>query len=70
MLIEGLGSATIVNGVMRIETLRRSAKGEDIAGTELLIPVTRVAAIAQGLQLLLDRAEEAAKGQSAAAEPN
>jgi hypothetical protein len=60
MLIEGLGSATIVNGVMRIETLHRSAKGEDVSGGELLIPVSRVAAVSQALQLLLDRAQEAA----------
>jgi len=70
MLIEGLGSATILNGVMRIETLHRTAKGEDMAGSELLIPVSRVAAVAQGLQLLLERAQEAAKSQPAGSEPN
>ncbi len=70
MLIEGLGSATILNGVMRIETLHRTAKGEDAAGTDLLIPVSRVAAVAQGLQLLLERAQEAAKSQSAGSELN
>ena len=70
MLIEGLGSATILNGVMRIETLHRTAKGEDTAGVDLLIPVARVAAVAQGLQLLLERAQEAAKSQSAGSELN
>ncbi|GAA0769068.1 hypothetical protein FHS52_002644 [Erythromicrobium ramosum] len=70
MLIEGLGTATIVNGMMRIETLYRNAKGADVSGPELLIPVARVAAVAQGLQVLLDRAEEAAKAQPADAEPN
>ena len=67
MLIEGLGSATIVNNVMRIETLYRNAKGEDVTGEELLIPASRVAAIAQGLQMLLERAQEAAQQQPAAA---
>jgi len=70
MLIEGLGTATIVNGMMRIETLYRNAKGDDVSGPELLIPVARVAAVAQGLQLLLERAQEAAKLQPAASEPN
>jgi hypothetical protein len=70
MLIEGLGTATIVNGMMRIETLYRNAKGLDVSGPEMLIPVSRVAAVAQGLQLLLDRAEEAAKSQPAASAPN
>lgn len=70
MLIEGLGTATIVNGIMRIETLQRNAKGEDVSGNDMLIPVARVAAIAQGLQMLLERAEEASKAQAAAAAPN
>lgn len=61
MLIEGLGSATIVNGVMRIETLYRNAKGEDVGGGELLIPATRVQAVVQGLEMLLQRAKEAAE---------
>lgn len=63
MLIEGLGSATIVNGVMRIETLYRNAKGEDVSGEELTIPAARVEAIAQGLQVLLERAQAAASEQ-------
>jgi hypothetical protein len=70
MLIEGLGTATIVNGMMRIETLYRNAKGDDVSGPELLIPVARVSAVAQGLQLLLERAEEAAKSQPTASAPN
>jgi hypothetical protein len=70
MLIEGLGSATIVNGVMRIETLHRSAKGEDVSGIELLIPVSRVTAIAQALQLLLDRAQEASNSAAFPTEPH
>lgn len=59
MLIEGLGSATIVNGIMRIETLQRNARGEDVAGPDLLIPISRVPAIAAGLQLLHEKAGEA-----------
>ena len=65
MLIEGLGSATISNGLMRIETFQRNAKGEDVSGPELLIPANRIAAIAAGLQVLLERAEEVAKAPAA-----
>ena len=65
MLIEGLGSATISNGLMRIETFQRNAKGEDVSGPELLIPANRSAAIAAGLQVLLERAEEVAKAPAA-----
>jgi hypothetical protein len=64
MLIEGLGSATISNGVMRVETFQRNAKGEDVSGLELLIPANRVAAIVSGLQVLLQKAEEAAQAQA------
>ena len=66
MLIEGLGSATIVNGVMRIETLYRNARGEDAPGDEMIIPINRVTAIVAGLQALIEKAEEAS---SAPAEP-
>lgn len=65
MLIEGLGSATISNGLMRIETFQRNAKGEDVSGPELLIPANRIAAIASGLQVLLQKAEEAAQANAA-----
>lgn len=65
MLIEGLGSATISNGLMRVETFQRNSKGEDISGPELLIPANRIAAIAAGLQVLLEKAEEVAKAPAA-----
>lgn len=65
MLIEGLGSATISNGLMRVETFQRNAKGEDVSGPELLIPANRIAAIAGGLQALLEKAEEMAKAPAA-----
>jgi hypothetical protein len=65
MLIEGLGSATISNGLMRVETFQRNAKGEDVSGPELLIPANRIAAIAAGLQMLLQKAEEVAQSPAA-----
>lgn len=65
MLIEGLGSATISNGLMRVETFQRNAKGEDVSGPELLIPANRIAAIATGLQMLLQKAEEVANSPAA-----
>lgn len=67
MLIEGLGSATIVNGIMRIETFTRNSRGEDVTAGDLLIPVNRVEAVADGLKKLLEKAQEAAK-QSAASQ--
>ena len=69
MLIEGLGSATVSNGVMRIETFQRNAKGEDVVGPELLVPTNRIAAIVTGLQVLLEKAEEAAQAQAQAQAP-
>ena len=68
MLIEGLGSATIVNGLVRIETLHRNAVGEDVAGEQMLIPVNRMSAVSAALQLLLQKAEEAAKNSAEPAE--
>lgn len=69
MLIEGLGSATVSNGVMRIETFQRNAKGEDVAGPELLVPANRIAVVVAGLQVLLEKAEEAAKASAPASAP-
>jgi hypothetical protein len=55
MLIEGLGSASVANGVLRVETLARNARGEDQPNAEILIPVTRVIAIAESLQTLIEQ---------------
>lgn len=55
MLIEGLGSASVVNGVLRVETLARNARGEDQPNGEIIIPVTRVIAIAESLQTLIEQ---------------
>lgn len=55
MFIEGLGSASVVNGVLRLETLARDARGEDRPNGEILIPVTRVIAIAESLQNLIEQ---------------
>lgn len=70
MLIEGLGSATRTNGVMRIETIYRNAKGEDVAGPELIIPYARFAVLVEGLQIIAQRAEEAALQPGSNAELN
>jgi hypothetical protein len=55
MFIEGLGSASVANGVLRLETLARDARGEDRPNGEIQIPVTRVIAIAESLQNLIER---------------
>jgi hypothetical protein len=53
MFVEGLGSASVVNGVLRVETYARNARGEDVPNGELLVPVTRVIALSEALQGLI-----------------
>lgn len=69
MFVEGLGTASVANGVLRIETYARTARGEDVPNGELMIPVSRVVAVADSLQALIEqiRAEAAkAAGEDAA----
>ncbi len=68
MFVEGLGSASVVNGVLRIETYHRNAKGEDVGSGEILIPSTRVIPILDGLQALITRIREQDAAQRAEAE--
>lgn len=53
MLVEGLGSASVANGVLRVETFARNARGEDVPNGELIVPVTRVIAVSEALQGLI-----------------
>lgn len=55
MYIEGLGSASVANGVLRIETFHRNSRGEDVNGADLIIPANRVAAVAASLQAVIDQ---------------
>ena len=59
MLIEGLGSVSLANGVMRIETLYRNANGEDQPGPDLLIPGNRAVVILQGLESMIKKLSDA-----------
>ena len=70
MYIEGLGSASIVNGVLRVETIYRNARGEEIPGGDLIIPANRVIPIADALQGLIAkiREQDAAKPAEVAAQ--
>jgi hypothetical protein len=74
MFFEGLGSASVVNGVLRIETYTRNAKGEDVVAGELVIPNSRVLPVLQGLQQLVgkimqqDNATQQATGDAASTE--
>lgn len=70
MYVEGLGSASVVNGVLRIETFYRNAKGEDVAGGDILIPAGRVIPVADALQNLITQIREQDEQQRAAAEAN
>lgn len=68
MFVEGLGSASVVNGVLRIETFHRNAKGEDIGSGEILIPSSRVIPVFDGLQALIEKIREQDAAQRADAE--
>ena len=67
MFLEGFGSASVVNGVLRIETFHRNATGADISSGELLIPVGRVIPVAEALNALIARIQEQDKAQNTAA---
>lgn len=58
MLLEGLGSASVANALVRIETFSRNARGEDVRGEDILIPVNRVGAVATGLEELIGKLRE------------
>ena len=49
MLVENLGAVTLVNGVLRIETLKVQPNGEQIGSGEILIPANLVGPILDGL---------------------
>lgn len=52
MYVEGLGGVTLANGVLRVETLYRNARGEDVPSGELMIPAGRLHAVLKSLELL------------------
>jgi hypothetical protein len=65
MFFEGIGSASVVNGVLRIEAYARNAKGEDVPSGELLVPVGRVVPVVESLQRLIEQIRaEAAKSDA------
>ena len=53
MYFEGLGGASVVNGVLRVETFYRNARGEDVSGGELILPANRVIPVVEALQSLI-----------------
>lgn len=67
MHIEGLGSASVANGIVRIETFHRNARGEEVNGADLVIPTNRVTVIAASLQALIDKLREQANAKPEAA---
>jgi len=68
MYVEGLGSASVANGVLRIETFHRNSKGEDVNGQDLIIPANRVLPIVEALQALVEKIREQDAAAQAAAE--
>lgn len=58
MLVDGLGTVSLVNGVLRVETLSRNSKGEDICSGELHIPAARIGMVVAGFQKLLEELRE------------
>lgn len=67
--IEGLGNASIANGVVRIETLHRGARNEDVRGEDLIIPVGRLPALLQSLQALMRNTAPPAEKTAKSNEP-
>lgn len=67
MYVEGLGSASVANGVMRIETFHRNARGEDVNGEDLIIPANRIGTVIATLQGLIEQIRQQDAGASAAA---
>lgn len=55
MLIDDLGTATLANGVLRIEVKTKRPTGESVVAGELLIPAPRIAPVLQGLQHLVEQ---------------
>lgn len=55
MFVEGMKTATLLNGVLRIEVLYRNAVGEDVTSGELLVPAQRLAALIASLQEVSDQ---------------
>ena len=49
MLVENLGAVTLVNGLLRIETLKVEPNGEQTNSGEILIPANLVGPILAGL---------------------
>jgi len=49
MLVENLGAATLVNGILRIETLKVQPSGEQVNSGEIHIPANLVGPILDGL---------------------
>jgi|EBPBio282013_DNA_FD.fasta_scaffold40341_1 hypothetical protein len=68
MYVEGLGSASVANGVLRIETFHRNAKGEDVNGQDIIIPTNRVVPIVESLQALIEKIREQDAAAQASAE--
>lgn len=68
MYVEGLGSASVANGVLRIETFHRNSKGEDVNGQDIIIPTNRVVPVVEALQALIEKIREQDAAAPAAAE--
>ena len=68
MYVEGLGSASVANGVLRIETFHRNSKGEDVNGQDIIIPTNRVVPVVEALQALIEKIREQDAAAQAAAE--
>ncbi|MCK9540511.1 MAG: hypothetical protein M0R03_00605 [Novosphingobium sp.] len=69
MLIDGFGTASLVNGVLRIELVTRNARGKDETTGVLEIPASRIALVSASFQTLVtelrDRIAEHQKGEEA-----
>jgi len=69
MFVESLGSATLHNGIVRIECRVRGASGQDQVDGHLVIPAVSAIAVAQQLANILNelgkKVQEAKQAQEA-----
>lgn len=68
MFFDSLGAVSMTNGVIRIETVTRNAKGQDEVSGEMMIPANRIGNVAAGFQKLIEELQEKIKEAQAQAE--
>lgn len=58
MLVDGLGTASLTNGFLRIEALARTARGEDVPSGELRLSIVCIASVSAALVKIVEEWKE------------